>query len=225
MTLSSDLRNAYGSMVHPGRNTAKQLSIGAALKLYYKAAIVPLILSVIVGIVVYSSAFSCALTCTQLTGTPFFGGTISSLASAVGAPAAPIITALLYIIALIPIGIVINTAIYQLVGRYFLNTFKKGYERSFTAVMYGSIPAMAFYWLLLVPYASIPAIVVIAVWQVIVFTIAMANQQKVTRLQAFGVYAATLFMLLLISVLFMIMLSLGLSSSIYQSATPLLPIR
>lgn len=225
------VRDAYGSLIHPGRNTNVNLSLGGALKLFYKAAIIPFILFVIVGTIVYmSGVYSCPsvpanIPVTRscgLTGLQLFGGSIGTLAQFTGVPIAAFIVGILVIFLAVPFGILVDSALFHLIGKVFLNTFNNDYEKSFSAVMFGTMPAVVFYWILLVPIAKLVFLPIMVVWQIIVLTIALANQQKITRLQSFAVILSTSVIVTAVVMLALMFAILG----VYNAAnpTPLLPV-
>jgi len=109
--------------------------------------------------------------------------------------------ALVYFWLLVPIGFFINSAIYQLVGKHFLRLFKEDYERTFTAMVFGSMPLLLLFWLFVVPGVNLLAFIVLPVWAFVVEVIALSSQQRITRLQSIGAMAVMAALALLVVLL------------------------
>ena len=210
------MKNGYGSLIHPGDDTKRDLSIGGTLRVYYTVAIIPFILFLIVGSVWYGTYGAGVYNCPSVTaGQPIssincgphnyfsvFNSFISRVAPTTGAIGAVFLADIVFLLVIPPIGIFIDSLIYHLIGRSFLKEFKKGWSKTFTGVMYGALPALTFYWLLFIPVVGVIFLGIMAVWGFVNAVIAIANQQRITRLQSFGVYLVTLFILLLIVLIF-----------------------
>lgn len=209
MAFSSDVKNAYGSLLHPGKNTSRNLDVYSAMKVYYSASILPFILFLIFGIAfsLYAGG-SCSASAVPI-GTPvtagcgvgglsIFGGLISSISPYVGVAIAVFIGGIVFLLVLVPVSILVNAAIYQLVGRRLLMTYARGYGKTFSAIMYSYMPFLLFSWTFFVPVLKIVFLPIVAVWQLVIFIIAAANQQKITRMQSFTTYFATFFIIVLI---------------------------
>ncbi len=104
----------------------------------------------------------------------------------------PIISALIGIIIILiaaPIGFFIGSAFYHGFGSLF-GVFKKPYQNTFSAMVYGVIPSIMFIWLLPIPILDIISII-FDIWAFIVMIFALARLQNVEALTAFGVIVAT----------------------------------
>lgn len=215
MGFSKDIKNGFGSLIHPGDDTKRNLSIGGALRVYYSVAVIPFILFLIVGSIWYGTygagVYNCPAAGTQPVSSincgphnyfSIFNGFISSVAPTTGAIGAVFLADIVFLLVIPPIGIFIDSLIYHLIGKSFLKEFKKDWSKTFTGVMYGALPALTFYWLLFIPVVGVIFLGIIAIWGFLNAVIAIANQQRITRLQSFGVYLVTLFILLLIVLIF-----------------------
>ncbi len=164
MIFIDDLKWAIDVMMHPGTKATKSWDIQSALTAYYKVAIIPMILAVILAYAI-GNVFSSSLKSTALLSS--FGGTGVGLA---------VIVIVNYLIA-IPIGLLIFAAFIQIVGSV-LQVFKGSYATTFSAVVYGILPYLVLSWIPLI--SSIGEI-----WDIVVTVIAIKNLQKTTTLMAF----------------------------------------
>ena len=218
-----DLKKGFGALIHPGKDSQGSYSIGGALRLYYSVSIIPFILFLIVGSVLYGS-YATATNCLSASGQianiscgparyfTIFDGFIGSLAPLIGVVASVFLADVLFLLIIPPIAMFIDSLIYQLIGKFFLRAFKKDIHSTFTAVMFGALPALVLYWLLFIPAVSYVMLPIITVWGFIVAIIALSNQQKINRTEAFVVYLVTLFLVFLIAIVF--------SSAILTSFAP-----
>ncbi len=234
MTFSRDLKNGFGSLIHPGDDTKKEMSIGHALKVYYTVAVIPFILFLIIGSIYYSTIGAAAYACPVSTVNPttsiscgphnyfsIFDGFIANVAPSVGAVGAVFLADVVFLLILPVIGIFIDSLIYHLIGKSFLREFKRPWDRTFTGVMYGALPALALYWLLFIPVFGYVILAIVTVWGFINGIIAISNQQRIDRLHAFGVYLVTLFIILLIALIFSsVALTSILSAPVYGPVIP-----
>lgn len=191
MSFLGDIKRGIDSVFHPDRNTKTGMSLGRALSFYYEFSILPFITFVIVAsLMLYLNA---AVFNTVPFLSMLYGSTLGVVAVAIAA-------VLLFWI-LVPIGFLINAAIYQVVGKYFLKVWKGDYSKTFMATMFGSLPIILFYWLMPIPILGAIAIAVFAIWSFVVLIIALSNAQKVSRLQSVGVVlisAAVIFIIVFI---------------------------
>ena len=178
----------YKSIFSPDKYSSKNFSIGSAMTLYYKLSVIPILLSFLVGLLAAYVVPSAAHL-----NVPLFG-ILSILA---GPKIAVIISTIITLWVIVPLCIFVNAFIYQMFGKYFLKAFRFKYEKTFTGTMFGVFPLLFLYWLLFVPKLSIIVLPIIAVWEFIVLVIAISSQQKISRLQSFGVLVASELVLLM----------------------------
>ena len=229
-----DIKNGFGSLIHPGDDTRKEMSIGGALRLYYSVAVIPFILFLVVGSAWYwtygASVYSCPAVVSGATAGvgcglhqyfSVFNSFIRNTVPITGVIGAVLLADVVFLLIVPVIGIFIDSLIYHVIGRSFLREFKRPWERTFTGVTYGALPMLALYWLLFIPVVSLIFLGILAVWGFINGIIAIANQQRITRMHAFGVYLVTLFIILLIVLIFgSVALGSILSAPIYGPVTP-----
>jgi len=171
MIIVDELKEGFNIMLHPKSATQKERKIGEALAFYYKISIIPLILYIILALVVTS---------TSAAGLSTLSAGLSGMLAIFG-----IITLLI----IIPISLFVSAFLYQIFGRLF-NVFSNPYSNTFTAIVYGIVPTILFYWLSAVPLGSL-VLIIFAIWAFIVMILALANQQKTSALKAFAVIIVT----------------------------------
>ncbi len=173
MNFGEDLKRGYSALLHPGSESKPAFSIGRTLGFYYELTAIPFVLYVVIGYIMASLGLNTTLM-------PFYGSF-----SSIGVLPALLLTAVLYFWILVPIGLFLDAVIYHLVGRNFLRLWNGNYERTFTAVMFGALPVMLFYWLVSIPVVNALYLGIMGVWGLVVLTVALSNQQKVKRIEAF----------------------------------------
>ncbi len=208
-----DLKKGFGAIIHPGKDTQGNYSIGSALRLYYSVSIIPFILFLVVGSLlygtlavntncIYSSAQIASLSCAPARYFTVFDGFIGALAPLIGVVASVFLADVLFLLIIPPIAMFIDSLVYQLIGRFFLRAFKRDIHSTFTGVMFGALPALILYWLLFIPGLSYIMLPIITVWGFVIAVIALSNQQKISRSEVFLVYLATLVLVLIIGIIF-----------------------
>jgi len=194
MGFGNDLGLVWGIIRNPGKFAGKQMNYLSALKLYYEATIIPFILSLVVGIPII------------LLGVNIFLMPFSKTLISVGLTIAFIIGLVISLWIMVPIGIFINAFIYQIVGKYILNAWNKDYEKTFVATLFGTLPEVFLYWLLLIPLLNAVALAAMVVWSLIVLIISLSLQQKTSRINAFVAIVASVLFVIIIAFLFMALL-------------------
>ncbi|MDE1868569.1 MAG: hypothetical protein KGH60_01215 [Candidatus Micrarchaeota archaeon] len=185
MHIHEQLHRAWHLMTQPEKFSKVSFSVKDALKFYYVFSIVPVIISIIVAIIV--GAATGIYVQGQTANSLALTGWLHSVAANLQYILPGFISAwtLLYFWIFVPIGLFINAAIYQLIGKMMLKTWKGNYSKSFTAAMFGVIPLTLFYFLSLIPGVNLVYLIVLPVWSIVILTISLAVQQKVTRTNAF----------------------------------------
>jgi hypothetical protein len=181
-----EMKEGLNIMLHPGSATKKTVGIGEGFRFYYKMALIPLIVSVIIGIIVAmtvhtpptpqvsTNPFASMFSLQAVSGIGIIGGSIAALLVGV------------------PISMLISAAILQLFGKHLFKVYKNDYEHTFTAYVKGSaVPGTLFYWLSVIPVIGSFLSIIFSVWGLIVAIIALANQQGITRWKSLGVLVAT----------------------------------
>lgn len=193
MGFIKDVRKSFRVLCSPGKESAAKMDVMGALKFYYGASLIPLLLFLVIGFAVMSFGMLPNL----LRANP----ALSALMPNMGMNVLLVVLAVVYFWLLVPIGFFINSAVYQLVGKYFLRLFKEDYERTFTAMVFGSMPLLLLFWLFVVPGVNLLAFIVLPVWAFVVEVIALSSQQRITRLQSIGAMAVIAALVLLVALL------------------------
>jgi hypothetical protein len=177
-------------MLHPGKNTKKELSVKNAFKMYYALAIIPVVLGLV--LVYLEGGFN------PFSATAGFASmhyalfeTLNNYKVAIGAA-----FVLLLILVLEPVSMLANSALYHLIVCKLFRVYNKKYPAVFTAVMYGVLPALMVYWLYPAGYIGSLFMGIFGIWGLVVEIIALSNLLKISRLKALGtiiLYALTVF--------------------------------
>lgn len=167
MSIKDNISEGFEALFCPSKAAAKDRKIKGALKIYYSVAIVGFVFAAIIFTANY---FSSAL---PLSGTGWAGGQFGELV---------FIAFLLFVAE--PLGLFIDAALLQLIGKYFLKSWRGDYSRTFTAQMFSAMPAVLLFWLLIIPDFYVIALFVVMVWDLVILTIALSQQQKVKRADA-----------------------------------------
>jgi len=184
MQLKSSIKTAIRAMLHPSTNV-KAMSMGNALKFYYRVSLVPLILTVIVNLALflifgYSQFMSFGLTM-RVTHNLGGSGFAVAILKAIGFP-------LLYLLALVPLSLLLNAAIYQLFPKLLFDLVKRDYHRTLTAYVYAEMPCVLLFWLFNIPIAGFVILMVASIWSIVVLVISLAKQQGISVRQAVGTW-------------------------------------
>lgn len=187
-----ELRFFWNLVWNPGKYAQRKLDFGGAVKLYYTLAILPFIVYVVLGSIAVALGVPTHSFGTNSLLTPLY--TVVASLSYVSILWGGII--LFFVI--LPLGIAIDALIYQLVAKIFLNVWKGNYDTTFTALVYGLFPLLLLLWLSVIPLFNSLFIIIAPIWSLVVIVIALAAQQKVTRLNAFITMAVKSFLVLLV---------------------------
>jgi hypothetical protein len=182
--LSAIMQSFYrsiGYILQPTRFT-NQLSIRETLALYYKFLPIPIILILIVGMIGlllakqgYSYATFWSPQLTSATGFASSGSAYTTL------------FALICLSALM-LTAFINAAIYHVVGKFVVRTWRGSFSKTFTAVVLGMLPVALLLFILSLPLANPPTRAVINslftimyVWGGIVTWLSLATQHDTNK--------------------------------------------
>ena len=198
MEQKSKFASGFKTLFFPGKESSRKIDFAGAVKMYYSVAVFGFVFAVLVSI----------LTHYYLGGLGIFNSSLYNLSGIF--PGIPYLHAVLYTIMmavlfflLIPVGLFINAAIYHAVGKFFLKAWNGGYEKTFVAVVFGEMPALFLFWLMLLPFVKFFAVALICIWEFVILTIALASQHKVERVKSFAALLATFFIIAAIALLVM----------------------
>lgn len=182
-----DFVSGYGILIKPRKEVSKKRSVKESLMFYYANSIIPFVLFALASLLLSSYVPQLALYYTWL-HIPITG-TFSTDA---------VLTGVLIFFIAVPLGIAVDAALYQLVGKKIMNSFKGNYSQTFSAATYAAMPFLAFGWLLSLPFIEFPIIYIIAAWELALFVIALGAQQKIMGSEAFFVFLMTLVLVVLV---------------------------
>jgi len=175
MIFIDELKEAVNIMLHPGTATQKERSIRAAIAFYYKVLAIPLILYIILALAIPKPTLN------------------SSMSSS---PFATLTLLIVILLIVSPLVLLVDAGLYHLFGKFLFKVFKNPYSNTFTATVYSTVPFVLLVWLLGFISIANPVLlvgiliifVILGIWGVIITIIALANQQKTSRLTAFAMW-------------------------------------
>jgi hypothetical protein len=181
MSFIGDFKSGFNAILHPAQNTGKKMSIGDSLKMYYMFSIVPVVLFIVLGAIV---AFLASSVLSLVPGLGAVGVGLGGLAIVF-----LVIIAIVEFWIAVPISLLIQAALYQLVGGVILKWFKNGYSATLTASVYSTMAVIGVIWLFVIPIIGALIIGIFGLWSIYVFVTALANQHGITKGKAFAVWA------------------------------------
>jgi hypothetical protein len=175
-----DFRNGWNVVFSPGANTSKKMSIGDAFAFYYKFSVIPIILLIAMLYVLLSIAMAI------FSQVPTIGHTLSLIGNL--GVFGVIVFAVLWLWIAVPIAILIQAALYQLVGGALMGKFKGGYSGTVTACIYAAFPSVMIAWLGFIPVLGGLLSFLFGIYSIYILVTALANQHKTTKGTAFLVW-------------------------------------
>ena len=194
MELRERLEDGINVALHPEKATSVRRGVFDALEFYYYASAVPMIAGaaavVLLGVAIFGFSY-------------FFFSSMPFYSIIAGAGMVVFVLALLalfvaYMWILVPLSFFINAAIFQFFGRYVFRQFKREYSRTYSAIVYGSMPQTLLVFLLAIPFVNL----MVWLWGFVVLIVALSNQQKVSKARAFAVVMGSAVLLVLIALAF-----------------------
>lgn len=166
MMILDEVREQFGVMAHPGAKM-KARSAREAMAYYYKVALVPLVLSLLLAWAVGSAV-------------------LGSQLGASGLAALEVFVALFFLV-IEPAGLLFTALVLQLIGANLFKAFKGGYADTLSALVCAALPPMMFMWLLAVPIVGLIVLIIMGIWSFILEIVGVAKMNKTSRLSAFAV--------------------------------------
>jgi hypothetical protein len=195
MIFVDDLKRGVDIALHPKREAGGKMTMGEAIRFYYKFSVIPTVLFIISSAIFANSASAFAMPLKYF--------------ASYGAVGAALLAAAMFWI-LEPLGMAIDAAIFHFFGKTVLKSFKNRYDATFTAMVYAILPALLLYWLTPIPIIGIAAIIAVVGWELIVLILALSRQQNVSAMRAVGVVLLATVVVLLIAVIVSVGVALGL---------------
>ena len=136
----------------------KAMGVGEAFGFYYKASLIPMILTIIVAAIlgsviggVFGSIFGVLST-----------GILSGILS-LGFSVVAIIFVIIMFWIITPISILITSLIYHLFG-VLLKQYKQGYNATLSALVYAEMVTVLLFFLLGIPFLGIVIAIIVGIW-------------------------------------------------------------
>jgi hypothetical protein len=161
MIVIDEYKQALNSIMHPSAATSRQMSIGNALLFYYKATLIPMVLTAI-EFALAGSALG-GLVGSLVKTLPFAGGL---LGAGFG------VLVVLYWIIFIPIGLFVWAAVLHLFGKILLRWFKGNYSNTFTGMVYAQAAQWSLVWVPVIGW------IIGALAGLVTSLVGVANQNK-----------------------------------------------
>jgi hypothetical protein len=195
------LAQYYNIMFTPKAATAKTMGVGEAILFYYKMAILPLAMFLVVGAVFSATApktvqVGYLMNSLTFLYNIFVGASAKTFAIPFTGFAFVACVGALYLLVLGPAEMLVVSGLLHWGGRKMLKKIKGPYSRTLSAYVYGQIPGMFFIWMLMLPVFSYATATVwydmaILAWSLIIFLDAMRNQQDLGVADLVGVAFGT----------------------------------
>ncbi len=177
VSLIESTKAAFSFIFHP-ESFNEHYSVGDSIMFYYKAAIIPAIINALLyALMGFAFAGYISTMIQKFTGFLI----LPALGAIFG-----FIFGLIYLLILIPIGIIINSAIVHFFSKIIFRVFNKDFSRTVTAFTLSTFPLIFFVWVFPIPFLGALISIIIVIWEFIILIISMARQQEVSGFRAFG---------------------------------------
>ena len=173
-------KKALDIALHPS-SVNQSYGVGDAIAFYYKAALIPAIAAAVLGFVLLFAFGSVALGIFGVFKDFGIASYAPALMGIIGA-----VLGLAYVLLFIPIGIIVDGAIYHFFAKTLFKLWKNDISKTITATMYAAFPAMLLMWAFFIPILGMVVAIVAGIWSFIILIISMARQQQVSGWRAFG---------------------------------------
>ncbi|MGA3020644.1 MAG: hypothetical protein ABSD68_01695 [Candidatus Micrarchaeales archaeon] len=213
------LAQHYNILFKPEKTTSESMSVKESILLYYKLAILPFVLFLIVGAIFSDSA-------TNTSQVKFLTDTLSFLYTLfIGNLRTPfsipftglefvLFVGVFYIFILYPIDILLFSGLFHWGGKRMLKKMDEPYRNTLSAFVYGEIPSITFIWLLMLPLFSYMTAtlwynLVMVIWSLFVFFDAIKNQQNLSIPQVVSVGFGTIMWILMFMIVALVVTWIG----------------
>ncbi|MCL4389333.1 MAG: hypothetical protein M1528_02315 [Candidatus Marsarchaeota archaeon] len=194
-----EFKKGWGIMLHPSQATSWP-SVGGALGFYYKAAVIPFILFVVLwgtlsGFLLGFLGF-------------FLGGLVGTagLGTLLGVGGGYVLFLILGILSyfiLGPIGLLVESGVMQGIGRG-VKKFNNAYSATLSGNVWGTMPSIMLSW---IPFVSLIG----GIWAAVVDIIAISKVQNTSGKAAFGVWILTIIVFALIYLAVILAVTIGIA--------------
>lgn len=170
-------------------NNPKAMSVGEALAFYYKASLIPLILTMIVAAILGTEVGGTLGTIISLFSHSAILSGLTGLLSGVLAVLAVVLVVILFWI-IIPIGFLIDAVIYHIFGKL-LRQFKQGYNATLSAMIYASMVSVVLFFLFGTPIIGSLIGIIAGIWALVSIIVWLARFQKISWVMSLVVLIVT----------------------------------
>lgn len=188
MGFSDRVKKGFRLLFSPSREAKGKYSIRKSLKFYYTLAATGLVFAAIVAALL------------QVSGLGFSNVSVfSTLATASSQFYWVVLSLVVSLLVLAPIGLFADAALFQLFGKFLLKAWKGTYDKTFAAVTAACAPILLLYWLFQLPVVGIGVAALVSIWELVLLIVTLSVQQKVTRLKVLEVILLTLVIVLVVA--------------------------
>lgn len=188
MIFVDELKKAIDVMLLKDK-TPKAMGVGEALGFYYKATLIPMILTIIISVIVGTLAIGLISGVLSTVTQSSSVGSLFGLAG-VGFGLIFVLFIVLTYWVITPIGLLIEAAIYHVIGKLF-RQFKEGYNATFNAMVYTAMISSVLLFLMFIPLLGIIIAIIASIWAFISIIIWIARFQKISGLMSFLILIVT----------------------------------
>lgn len=169
MIVVDDIVEQARVMLRPAKSVRKR-TVAGVMKYYYSVAILPLIISLALLLTVGKASVPAAMD-------------MGLRETAIGV--------VLFYVVLVPLGMLFEALVLQLIGSNFLQALKGRYSDTLSALAYSKLVVVPLLWLVAacmgIPLLAVALIAVLAAWSFVVEVVGLAKLCKTSRLSAFAV--------------------------------------
>ncbi len=191
--LFRDFKNGVKSALFLGANEERVINRISMLKLYYRAIVLPMIISVIIG-AIFISFYGRLPNLLIDSILPYMSiGILSGINSSIVIEASIIF---LYLV-LFPFAIMTFSLIFHFISKILLRLYNGTQANTFSASVYAALPFVLFFWVLMIPQLG-AIFYVLLIWSIVAFVYASSAKHNISKGRALGSLASFIIVTLLI---------------------------
>ena len=148
---------------------------------YYKAIIIPLIITLILATALIISGYNLSSSFAS-EFIPYVAGNYLNLFGVyfiVG------ISIIFFYLVFAPFCIMVFSILFHIINKHIFRVISYGHTQSFNASIYGALPLLLFFWILIVPQLYLITYVLL-IWSIIIFIFAISSYHRISKVKAFG---------------------------------------
>ena len=201
--LFRDFKMGVKSALFLGANEERITNRIAMLKLYYRAIVLPMIISVIIGAILISFYGSLPNVLIESILPYMSIGILSGISPSIMIEASIIF---LYLI-LFPFAIMTFSLVFHFISKILLRLYNGTQTNTFSASIYAALPFVLFFWVLMIPQLG-AIFYVLLIWSIIAFVYASSAKHNISKGRALGSLASFAIVTLLVGFAFIGFLAL-----------------